>query len=170
MPDFFGELLRATVMLALLHVAQHDLRKLQGEWVDVDETYCGLKPFNPVPGSIVMTIDGNSFKVFDGGIFVCDGTFVAYPQLRPRQIDLLYESGAARGKVGLGIYKFDGDRLIICSDVMGGRPPDFVSKKDSFTSLIVWERKMDGGGGGSVLRSLLPGDDRSGRRAREDHR
>ena len=116
------------------------LEKLQGKWETVSVTEEGkdLKedeikvrsleikgekitfPREGKPGTISIKID---------------------PSQSPAHFDGTYDDGPLKGVTGKGIYKLDGDKLIICSSGPGkDRPTEFASKPGSGTILRVYKR------------------------------
>lgn len=71
-------------------------------------------------------------------------TYELNPSAAPREIDLTRQGGQAVGKLYPGIYKFEGERLVICFNEDGGmRPAEFISVRRSpefDTVLMVLER------------------------------
>jgi uncharacterized protein (TIGR03067 family) len=63
-------------------------------------------------------------------------TFTIDPSKTPKQIDIIPEGR----KPAKGIYKLDGDTLVICANNKGDRPKDFKADKDSQTSIVTLKR------------------------------
>jgi uncharacterized protein (TIGR03067 family) len=60
----------------------------------------------------------------------------------PRSIDVISDVGALKGKVIPAIYKFDGEKLIICYDFSGKtRPTTFATKKDTALFLAIYKKE-----------------------------
>ncbi len=70
-------------------------------------------------------------------------TLTVNPRKDPKTIDNAHESGAQKGKKQYGVYKLEGDKLIVCMTAAGSaesdRPKDF-STKDTAYVVFVFER------------------------------
>ena len=110
--------------------------RFQGKWKVVELAYDGAK------------ITGDDLKdstwEFRGNQVIADGdekgsaTFAVDASTDPAQIDII----AKNKQVNRGIYKFEGDKLTICTAVEGEtRPTKFVSGKGKDSVVIVLQRK-----------------------------
>lgn len=75
-------------------------------------------------------------KIVAGGVFKLDST------KKPKEIDILDESGKKNEKTKLGIYEIDGDTYKFClAPANKPRPTDFTSKGGTGRSLSVMKRQ-----------------------------
>jgi uncharacterized protein (TIGR03067 family) len=118
-----------------------DPGKLEGKWEPVSQTVDGKESDEDELK--------NRFAVFKGGklAFLFKGkergtaAVKLDPGKSPKQIDITYEDGPAKGTTLKGIYKVEGDKLTICFGGFGkSRPAEFASKPGSGTILIVQKR------------------------------
>lgn len=118
--------------------AASDVKKMQGKWRVVSVAEKGRK-------STPDEVKGMSWT-FEADIIIGKdpnpepkklGTFKLDPEKTPRQIDITIEERSFKG-----IYKFEGDQLIIClRDPEKGRPTEFTAEKGNDQGLIVLERE-----------------------------
>jgi uncharacterized protein (TIGR03067 family) len=115
---------------------QSDLQRLQGMWIAHSAEVEG-KPLPPekVVGSLRFQGNKLSLLMPDGKVDEVSVTlrFAA----NPKQIDMV---SLDKQKHLRGIYRFDGDRLILCVDDGNGRPTDFTTKSGSTRQLMVFKR------------------------------
>jgi RNA polymerase sigma factor (sigma-70 family) len=116
-----------------------DKEKLQGEWKVVSIKMGGMDNPNKDQVGDKMTFNGDRMELTP---FKAD--FKLDPSKDPRQIDFtLTESpnDNEKGKVSLGIYKLDGDKLTLHASHPGGeRPTEFESKEGQISMLFTLER------------------------------
>jgi uncharacterized protein (TIGR03067 family) len=124
-----------------------DLQSLQGDWVleslEINGKVVAIDSLK-IDGTPVvprLKVQGKRYTLFMG-----EKSFAMTCQLDPRhtpsQITLTAFEGADKGKVFLGIYKFDADRFVICR-ALGStqpRPKDFATTPDSGLIKGVWKR------------------------------
>lgn len=106
-----------------------DLKKLQGTWVSESG-----------PES-KWSFDGEKLKAtVNGGDYIC--TVKVDSKASPATMDLDIKEGAAAGQASKAIYKFDGEKLVICVTHPGvaDRPTKFEAVEDS---VILFELKKE---------------------------
>ncbi|HEV3236881.1 MAG TPA: TIGR03067 domain-containing protein [Gemmataceae bacterium] len=128
-----------------------ELKKLQGTWIMESCVFNGmdlLKDSKELKTEFI--IEKKSYRIaMDGKL--C-GTFTIDPSKSPKTVDRTDgEEGDDKGKVYLGIYELDGDRLKLCSSLSEKiRPKEFTGDQadeptgdDSGKAreLIVFKRK-----------------------------
>jgi uncharacterized protein (TIGR03067 family) len=123
-----------------------DLDKLQGTWLTVSLVYDGKSLFDeknpPKVEPAKLAYDGSKWLVKVDGKTVAGGVTKVDPSKKPKEIDVLDESGMTNEMTKLGIYELDGDTFKYCIALAGKpRPTAFVSKPDSGHSLIVCKRE-----------------------------
>jgi uncharacterized protein (TIGR03067 family) len=64
-------------------------------------------------------------------------TYKLDPSKSPKEIDMQPSGGP---KLAKGIYKLDGDTLVICANNQGDRPKEFKADKASGTSVLTLKR------------------------------
>jgi RNA polymerase sigma-70 factor (ECF subfamily) len=120
-----------------------ELRSLQGDWKVV-----ALEAPNgeTVPAEVLekmrWVFKGAELRSTDtGGNPQVTCTIKTDPNNKPKQIDLAIIEGERKGETLQGIFKREGERLILClRDDAKGRPKEFAAKKDGGQSLITLER------------------------------
>jgi RNA polymerase sigma factor (sigma-70 family) len=117
-----------------------DKEKLQGEWKVVSIKLGGQDHPNKDQVGDTMTFKGDSMALTP-----YKAEFKLDPATDPKQVDFtLTESPDPnqKGQVSLGIYKLDGDKLILhaARPGAGERPTDFESKDGQVSMLFTLER------------------------------
>jgi uncharacterized protein (TIGR03067 family) len=117
-----------------------DQDKMQGLW-RAEEITLGRVLNREEVETFSLEIKGSKFELEgklprenSGVRFEC--TFHLDPTTNPKQIDLSCKAGG-----GEGIYKFEGDTLVICVGSKGGRPSSFEMKKPEVCEAYVLKRE-----------------------------
>ena len=119
-----------------------DLEKLQGEWV-----LAGLEvreesvPAGKLAGTtLVIKKDTYTTLVKKKEYPV---TFTLDPKQDPKHIDMLVPGDDGTPQLAKGIYRIEGDKLIVCRGQApgGDRPRNFVSSATDDVFVVTWERK-----------------------------
>lgn len=119
--------------------AAGDLEKLQGFWTPIAWTHDGVESM-VYPGPDVDKGYKGDRCLYGDGADNC--RFAIDPTKSPKTMDVFIEHGRRAGATGLGIYKFDGDLLTICSAITPlPRPTDFTAPQGSKRHLITYKRK-----------------------------
>jgi uncharacterized protein (TIGR03067 family) len=141
---------RALLVMALAIAAQQwfppgahgdDAKDLNGTWVIVRAEANGEDLSDAFVGKSVLKVEGGKHTLRLGDEKT-DGTHHLYPTQEPKAYDLEVVGGPLEGTKTLGIYRFDGDKLIMCSSPAGKpRPKEFSAAKGTDQLLIVWKRQ-----------------------------
>jgi uncharacterized protein (TIGR03067 family) len=124
-----------------------DLDKLRGTWVTVllvndGKTLVDEKTPRKEASGTKLVYDGDKWMIKVGDKTVATGVFKIDPTRKPKEIDILDESGAKNEKTKLGIYELDGDTYRYCLAQAGKpRPTEFTSKDGSGDSLGIMKRE-----------------------------
>ena len=124
-----------------------DLDKLSGTWVTVSlvndgKTLVDEKTPPKEASATKLVYDGNKWMIKVENKTVATGVFKIDPTRKPKQIDILDESGAKNEKTKLGIYELDGDTYKYClAQASKPRPTEFASKAGSGNSLGIMKRE-----------------------------
>ena len=124
-----------------------DLDKLRGTWSTVSLVNNGKTLVDektpPKEGpSTKLVYDGNTWMIKVGDKTVARGVFKIDSNKKPKEIDIMDESGVTNDKTKLGIYELDGDTYKYCLAPAGKpRPTDFTSIEGSGHSLGVSRRE-----------------------------
>ena len=114
-----------------------DLKKLQGDWK--------IESWEQVGQSLNVTgtwsFKDDKYSLDQSGN-VEEGTIKMDTTKKPAVMDLDITDGNCKGKLQPGIYKFDGDSLILCFAWPGttDRPTEFKSTAEDRTILITLKR------------------------------
>ena len=124
-----------------------DLDKLRGTWLTVSLANDGKTVVDektpPKEGPTTKLVyDGNKWIIKVGDKNVVSGVFKIDATKKPKEIDIMDETGITNDKTKLGIYELDGDTYKYCLAPAGKpRPTDFTSKEGSGHSLGVSKRE-----------------------------
>jgi len=114
-----------------------------GEWVLESMTTGGkARPnANPRPLRYVFTSDGK-WSVIRGELALGDGTrgYFTDPKKNPAAIDLITDTTEQEQTPRLGIYKVEGNMLILCLGRESERPTTFEATARPRTTLYVFKR------------------------------
>lgn len=119
-----------------------DLDKLQGEWVLVGlEVREEFVPAEKLAGTTLIIKKDKYTTIVKKKEYTV--TFTLDPKQDPKQIDMLIPNDSGTPQLSKGIYKIDGDKLIICrGQAPGGeRPRNFVSSAANDVFVMTWEKK-----------------------------
>ena len=128
----------------LSEAAQKDLKKLEGVWKAVKQVNNGTEEEPKMGGEdVVIEFKGRTL-LLAGKEFLTVATMD--PAADPKCIDFksLVDMGpVSKGMVFEGIYKLDGDTLVLALHLEGGsnRPAKFESEKDSKVIVVTFERQ-----------------------------
>ncbi len=122
--------------------AKKELEKLQGEWVMASLEVDGKAVPQEKLRDTTLTIKGDKYivSVKDTKHEV---TITLDPSQKPKAIDMAFPDGGNAPKIGKGIYKIDGDTLMLCRAQMPDqtRPTEFGTWPNTGYFLVTWKRK-----------------------------
>jgi uncharacterized protein (TIGR03067 family) len=124
-----------------------DSGKLDGTWLTVSLVNDGKTLVDgktePNGGQATKLVyAGNKWMVKVGDKTVASGVFQVDATKKPKEIDIMDESGTKNEKAKLGIYEIDGETYKYCLAPAGKpRPKDFISKAGSGDSLGMMKRE-----------------------------
>jgi uncharacterized protein (TIGR03067 family) len=127
--------------------SKNDLDKLRGTWLTVSLVNDGKTLVDektpPKSGPVTSLVyEGTRWLVKVDGKTVASGVFTVDATKKPKEIDILDETGEKNDKTKLGIYEISGDTYKYCLASAGKpRPKDFTSKEGSGDSLGVMKRE-----------------------------
>lgn len=110
-----------------------DIDLLQGTWT-ITTLQADGEPMSAPEGAHIV-IKGNRFTSIGMGAEYA-GTLKLDASARPRQFDMKFDTGHAKGTVNLGIYELKGNKLKLCLATRGTvRPKKFASTPGSGIAL-----------------------------------
>src|SRR5262245_1074094 len=104
--------------------SKNDLKKLQGKWVRVSCFVDGAG-YSERPGAVTVKVQGDLMAFGSPGD---TWKVTLYARKQPKQIDSQNATRKGRGSLYYGLYRLEGDDLVICwrrDDAKGGRPSGF---------------------------------------------
>jgi uncharacterized protein (TIGR03067 family) len=111
-----------------------------GKWQAVEAELAGKKYPMQSPKGIELTIDGEKYHVFTGD-GEDRGTVRYLADEKPTAMDITSTFGPNKGKTFLAIYKLDGDKLVVCYDLMGkSRPKEFKTEPKTMQFLVTYQK------------------------------
>ncbi len=119
-----------------------DQEKFQGEWVMVGlEVREESVPAGKLAGTTLVIKKDKYTTVVKKKEYPV--TFTLDPKQDPKHIDMMIPNDSETPQLSKGIYKFEGDKLIICRGQApgGDRPRNFVSSAKDNVFVVTWERK-----------------------------
>jgi uncharacterized protein (TIGR03067 family) len=120
-----------------------DLEKLQGEWVLVGlEVREESVPAEKLAGTTLVIKKNTYTTVVKKKEY--PATFTLDPKQDPKHIDMMIPDEGGTPRLSKGIYKIEGDKLVICRGQApgGDRPRNFVSSAKYDWFVVTWERKV----------------------------
>jgi uncharacterized protein (TIGR03067 family) len=121
-------------------------KALQGEWTITDWRQGGATVPLAELSTIRWAVDGTRYA-FALGDSREEGTVKVDAAKKPATIDLAIADGESKGQEQLGIYKFDGDAIVICFGRPGtkDRPTEFSSTRANRQILMTIKRAKKAG-------------------------
>lgn len=129
---------------ATTEAAKEELQRHQGTWVVTQAIFDGQETAPEVAGSIRRVVEGDHVVwQRDGKPFA--GTRIELdPTREPKTIDVFPDGGPNRGQRAPGIYRLEGDTLVLCMAPPDGTRPDaFEAPSGSGRSLMTFRRAVD---------------------------
>ncbi|HZT82354.1 MAG TPA: TIGR03067 domain-containing protein [Gemmataceae bacterium] len=119
-----------------------DGQKLVGTWVAKSVIISGnaLQPMDVATHRVVISREEIIFKWGDKK--EAPFRYKLNPAAKPKQIDLTVQLEPHKGRVSLGIYQLDGDKLTLCNNhrLTDKRPTEFKSMPLDGMSVYILER------------------------------
>lgn len=117
-----------------------DTNPLLGEWVGEKAESGGMPLPIPVGGvSLEFKPDGK-LVMGDGGKPPEEAGYTADAKKDPHEIDLMPPAAGGKVMTMVGIYKVEGDTLMLCLAAVGERPKKFESGAGQATILMTFKR------------------------------
>jgi uncharacterized protein (TIGR03067 family) len=119
-----------------------EVKKFEGAWAFESALLEGKALPAAELEKVRVVFKGDTFKLMEGDKELAAGTFKVDPGQKPAAIDTTMTAGPDKGKEEKGIYKFDGDKLVLCfgHGDKAPRPKEFESKEGGKTELSVLKR------------------------------
>jgi uncharacterized protein (TIGR03067 family) len=115
--------------------------KLLGTWIALEAQRDGAPDQEALGHQLAFM--ASRFRIESKGKLMYAGTYTLDPAVQPARIDFWHDEGEAKGAVWEGIYRLEGDRLVICDDAFDPareRPTKFTTSPGSGHVLITFER------------------------------
>ena len=113
--------------------------RLVGTWIALQAQRDGA----PDPDALGhrLTFAANRFTIEAKGKLLYAGTYTLDPAAEPARIDFRHDEGEVKGAVWEGIYRLEGEGLVICDDAFDPkreRPTQFTTSPSSGHVLITF--------------------------------
>ena len=121
--------------------SKDDAKKFEGDWTFTAWETNGQALPKEILEITKWSVKGDKYK-FQMGETEEEGTIKLDPAKKPATIDLAITSGNDSGKDQVGIYKFDGESLVICLARPGvkDRPTEFKTTEEDGQILVTIKR------------------------------
>jgi uncharacterized protein (TIGR03067 family) len=117
-----------------------DIDPLLGEWVAVKAEKAGMPlPIGPDGMSIEFKPDGK-VVIKESMTAPPECGYTTDPKKDPAEFDIMLPAAGRKAANMTGIYKVEGDTLIVCLSVGGGRPTKFESAAGQANLLMTLKR------------------------------
>lgn len=120
-----------------------EMDRFKGTWAleKFETSYAPALPQSEVE-KVRAAFDGNKLTMTLESMTISEATFKLDPSKKPGHIDVTPTTGPNKGKVSLGIYAFEGDKLKLCVASPGEkRPTDFKVDKALKAGLLILKRE-----------------------------
>ncbi len=119
-----------------------ELEKHQGVWKVLGFVREGNDTPKDLLTEMERVVEGDHVVWRRQGKNFAGTTMILDPKADPKTIDLIPDGGRSRGKVVKGIYRWDGDRFVLCNgDPDAPRPTEFSAPKGSRRTLMTFEKR-----------------------------
>jgi len=125
--------------IPLSDVPSEEFEEIEGTWTLLSEEKNGHRSPEEVLQDSRLTVAHRRYSIRVGGETI-RGVCGIDPDKVPRVIDIIDDEGRYAGRVRLGIYEVDGDRLRTCFALPGEpRPEAFTTKSGTRQIHHVWK-------------------------------
>ena len=124
--------------------ADKDLKRMQGTWRIAEREYEGktMKDEGGKLPEMILATTGNKYVIRVGKKEFDRGTLKVDSGKKPKEMDVLSETGPLKGKVLRGIYELKEDTMRACfGPADGDRPSEFDTKKGKGRVMVWYERE-----------------------------
>jgi uncharacterized protein (TIGR03067 family) len=117
-----------------------DAKAVEGSWAPTKAQLGGQPMSDAVLKSISLKLANGKYEVSVAGE-PDKGTYTLNPKTKPKSMLITGTEGPNRGKNIPAIYELKGDRLRVCYDLFGAKPPpDFKSPEGTQLYLVTYTR------------------------------
>lgn len=121
-------------------VVSQESEEIEGTWTLLSEEKNGRESPEEVLVDSRLTVAHRRYSIRVGGETIRGVCGIDLDQT-PKTIDIIDDEGRYAGRVRLGIYEIDGDRVKTCFALPGqGRPKAFTTKSGTGQTRHVWKR------------------------------